>query len=46
MKKYDEGLALNQKILKGANVLANNVATTLGPRGRNVALFTTTLGMS
>ena len=39
MKKYNEGQALNQKILKGVNVLADNVATTLGPRGRNVALY-------
>ena len=39
MKKYNEGQTLNQKILKGVNVLADNVATTLGPRGRNVALY-------
>jgi len=39
MKQYNEGQALNQKILKGVNVLADNVATTLGPRGRNVALY-------
>jgi chaperonin GroEL len=29
---------LNQKILEGINVLADNVASTLGPRGRNVIL--------
>ena len=39
MKHYNEGQSLNQKILKGVNVLADNVATTLGPRGRNVALY-------
>ena len=30
--------ALQQKIIKGVNVLADNVASTLGPRGRNVLL--------
>lgn len=39
MKHYNEGQTLNQKILEGVNVLADNVATTLGPRGRNVALY-------
>ena len=29
---------LSQKILEGINVLADNVASTLGPRGRNVIL--------
>ena len=29
---------LNAKVLKGVNVLADNVATTLGPKGRNVIL--------
>ena len=29
---------LNQKILKGVNKLADNVAATMGPRGRNVIL--------
>jgi len=29
---------MSQKILKGINVLADNVASTLGPRGRNVIL--------
>ena len=29
---------IQQKILKGVNTLADNVASTLGPRGRNVIL--------
>ena len=29
---------LQQKIMTGANKLADNVASTLGPRGRNVLL--------
>lgn len=37
-KHYDSGSSLNQKILEGINVLADNVASTLGPRGRNVIL--------
>jgi len=37
-KHYDSGSNLNQKILEGINVLADNVASTLGPRGRNVIL--------
>ena len=37
-KKYDFGTSLNQKILEGVNVLADNVASTLGPKGRNVIL--------
>ena len=37
-RKYESGTSLHQKILKGANVLADNVASTLGPRGRNVIL--------
>ena len=36
--KYSNGQALHQKILKGVNILADNVASTLGPRGRNVIL--------
>jgi len=36
--EYGNGQALHQKILKGVNVLADNVASTLGPRGRNVIL--------
>ena len=39
MKHYDQGQTLNQKILEGVDILADNVATTLGPRGRNVALY-------
>jgi chaperonin GroEL len=39
MKHYTQGQALNQKILEGVDILADNVATTLGPRGRNVALY-------
>lgn len=35
---YDSDTSLNQKILDGVNKLANNVATTLGPKGRNVIL--------
>jgi len=37
-RKYESGTSLQQKILKGVNVLADNVASTLGPRGRNVIL--------
>ena len=37
-KKYDSGSNLNQKILTGVNILADNVAATYGPRGRNVIL--------
>ena len=37
-KHYDSGPNLSQKILEGINVLADNVASTLGPRGRNVIL--------
>ena len=39
MKHYGQGQTLNQKILEGVDILADNVATTLGPRGRNVALY-------
>ena len=39
MKHYNQGQTLNQKILEGVDILADNVATTLGPRGRNVALY-------
>ena len=38
MKHYDNGAGLNEKILNGINTLADNVASTLGPRGRNVIL--------
>jgi chaperonin GroEL len=37
-KKYNDGRPLSEAILKGANVLADNVVSTLGPRGRNVIL--------
>tara|TARA_R100000008_G_scaffold802_3_gene669 strand:- start:2839 stop:4422 length:1584 start_codon:yes stop_codon:yes gene_type:complete len=37
-RAYDNTESLRQKIIKGANVLADNVASTLGPRGRNVLL--------
>ena len=38
-KHYDNGNSLNEKILKGMNTLADNVGTTLGPKGRNVILY-------
>ena len=37
-KLYENNSALNEKILAGVNTLADNVASTLGPRGRNVLL--------
>jgi len=37
-KHYGSGTEMNQKILAGVNILADNVASTLGPRGRNVIL--------
>ena len=37
-KHYGSGSEMSQKILRGINVLADNVASTLGPRGRNVIL--------
>ena len=37
-KHYDSDHSLNQKIMDGVNILADNVASTLGPRGRNVIL--------
>jgi len=36
--KYNSDQKLREKILKGVDVLADNVASTLGPRGRNVIL--------
>ena len=39
MKTYSNGHELNNKILKGIDTLADNVASTLGPRGRNVILY-------
>ena len=37
-RAYESNDALQQKIIKGVNVLADNVASTLGPKGRNVLL--------
>jgi len=37
-RAYDDNQTLQQKIMSGANKLADNVASTLGPRGRNVLL--------
>ena len=37
-REYDDNQTLQQKIMRGANKLADNVASTLGPRGRNVLL--------
>ena len=37
-KHYIDGEELQKKILVGINKLADNVATTLGPKGRNVIL--------
>lgn len=37
-RAYDDNNTLQQKIITGANVLADNVASTLGPKGRNVLL--------
>lgn len=38
MKYYESGRQLNEKIMNGANKLADAVGATLGPRGRNVIL--------
>ena len=38
MKKYNNGSDLGEKILAGVNKLADNVASTMGPGGRNVIL--------
>ena len=37
-KKYCDNSALHEKVLAGVNKLADNVASTLGPKGRNVIL--------
>ena len=37
-KVYADGLELQQKVMSGVNKLADNVAATLGPKGRNVIL--------
>jgi len=36
--KFDSAASLNSKVLQGVNSLADNVAATLGPKGRNVIL--------
>jgi chaperonin GroEL len=36
--KFESRSELNTKILRGVNTLADNVAATLGPKGRNVIL--------
>lgn len=38
VKQYCNGRDLNEAILKGVDTLADNVVSTLGPRGRNVIL--------
>ena len=37
-KKYDNSSSLQQKLIEGIDILADNVASTLGPRGRNVII--------
>jgi chaperonin GroEL len=37
-KQYSSEQELHTKILRGVDILADNVASTLGPRGRNVIL--------
>ena len=37
-RKYDDGSSLHKKIIEGVDILADNVASTLGPKGRNVLL--------
>tara|TARA_R110002020_G_scaffold109500_1_gene253382 strand:- start:3534 stop:5087 length:1554 start_codon:yes stop_codon:yes gene_type:complete len=37
-KSYDSGSSLSGKIIEGVDILADNVASTLGPRGRNVII--------
>lgn len=36
--KFESRAGLNAKVLEGVNTLADNVAATLGPKGRNVIL--------
>tara|TARA_B100001248_G_C27388478_1_gene460979 strand:- start:461 stop:2044 length:1584 start_codon:yes stop_codon:yes gene_type:complete len=38
MKQYSDGKNLHQLMLDGINILADNVASTYGPKGRNVIL--------
>ena len=40
MKYYESNGKLQEKLLYGMEVLANNVCSTLGPKGRNVILKT------
>ena len=35
---FEDRQGLSQKVLDGVNKLADNVAATLGPKGRNVIL--------
>ena len=37
-RQYDSNNSLQQKIFEGIDVLTDNVASTMGPRGRNVIL--------
>ena len=37
-KEYCNGFALHEKLLKGVDTLTENVAATLGPKGRNVII--------
>ena len=37
-KVYDSNQSLQKKILEGVDILTDNVASTLGPKGRNVIL--------
>ena len=37
-RNYCDGTELHEKILKGVNTLADNVSSTLGPKGRNVII--------
>ena len=37
-KQLKFGADARQSLLKGVNILGNAVATTLGPKGRNVAI--------
>ena len=37
---FEDRQGLSQKVLDGVNKLADNVAATLGPKGRNVILHT------
>ena len=37
-KKYDSKSSLKEKLRSGVDILANNVSSTLGPKGRNVII--------